>query len=78
MKYRAAVTDYTFTDLDIERRILASADCDLIEGQCKTEGELIQLCGRQRSHHPVRAFECQCHQGDGMRPRDRALRHRGG
>ena len=45
MKYRVAVTDYTFTNLDIEQRILASANCDLIGGQCKTEDELIQLCG---------------------------------
>jgi len=44
MKHKAVVTDYTFSDLDLERQTLAAADCELIGRQCKTQDELIQLC----------------------------------
>ena len=44
MKFKVAVTDYSFSDLNIEQTILDSADCELVGRQCKTEEELVQLC----------------------------------
>lgn len=38
---RVAITDYTFPDLSIEQGILASHDCELAAGQCKTVELLI-------------------------------------
>lgn len=42
-KPRVVVTDWTFTDLDIENHLLQAKDIDLIGKQCKTEAELIAL-----------------------------------
>jgi D-3-phosphoglycerate dehydrogenase len=38
------VTDWTFPDLGIEEGILASQGVKLVERQCKTEADLIDLC----------------------------------
>ena len=38
------ITDWTFPDLSIEEEILNSAGCKVIARQCKTEGELVELC----------------------------------
>ncbi len=38
---KVAVSDFTFSDLAIERQVLASCDVDFIEAQCHTEEELI-------------------------------------
>ena len=38
---KVAVSDFTFSDLAIERQVLASCDVEFIEAQCHTEEELI-------------------------------------
>ena len=40
---QAAITDFTFPDLEIERSILSAAGCELISGQCKTTSALIEM-----------------------------------
>ena len=40
------VTDYAFPDLSTEEGILAPNGFQVVGGQCKTEAELIALCGR--------------------------------
>ncbi len=40
---RVVITDWTFTDLDIEKQLLQSKDIELIGQQCKLEAELIAL-----------------------------------
>ncbi|MEO1982793.1 MAG: C-terminal binding protein [Fuerstiella sp.] len=41
--FKVAITDYTFPSLDIEQKILQSADCEIVSGQCKTPDALIPL-----------------------------------
>jgi D-3-phosphoglycerate dehydrogenase len=43
-KPRVVITDWTFTDLSIEKQLLQSKDIELIGKQCKTEADLIDLC----------------------------------
>lgn len=43
MKKTAVITDYGFANLDPERSIIEDAGFQLIEGQCKTEDEVIAL-----------------------------------
>ncbi len=38
------VTDYAFSDLGLETRILAGGGCLVRSGQCRTEADLIELC----------------------------------
>ena len=40
---KVAVTDYTFDNLDIEKKILEPLGCEIIGRQCRTEEELIDL-----------------------------------
>jgi D-3-phosphoglycerate dehydrogenase len=42
---KTAITDYTFTDLDIETEILSGAGSEVVSGQCKTPADLIALTG---------------------------------
>jgi D-3-phosphoglycerate dehydrogenase len=42
-RFKVAITDWAFTDLQIEKDLLQSNQIDLISNQCKTEGELIAL-----------------------------------
>jgi D-3-phosphoglycerate dehydrogenase len=42
-KPKVAITDWTFTDLQIEKHILESNQIELAGSQCKTEAELISL-----------------------------------
>src|SRR5438045_7888273 len=39
------VTDWTFPDLKVEEELLKSGGAELVARQCKTEAELIALCG---------------------------------
>jgi D-3-phosphoglycerate dehydrogenase len=41
---KVVVTDFAFPDLATEEHILASAGCELIGRQCKTEADLCDLC----------------------------------
>lgn len=41
-----AITDYTFGELQIEKEILEQAGHHVIDGQCRTEDELIGLAGQ--------------------------------
>lgn len=43
-QFKVAVTDYSFDNLDPERETLAAVDCEIVEGQCKTEDEVLALC----------------------------------
>ena len=43
-KPRIVVTDYAFSDLNIERDLVNAAHYDFEGGQCKTEAALIDLC----------------------------------
>ncbi len=45
MAYKIVVTDYEFYDLKPEEEVMKQAGLELISGQCKTEDELIELCG---------------------------------
>lgn len=42
-KLRVVITDWTFTDLNIENQLLQAMDIELVSKQCKTESELISL-----------------------------------
>jgi D-3-phosphoglycerate dehydrogenase len=42
---KVAITDWTFPDLEIEEGILKHAGHEVLARQCKTEAELIGLCG---------------------------------
>ncbi|MBI3850404.1 MAG: C-terminal binding protein [Verrucomicrobia bacterium] len=42
-KPEVVITDWTFTDLNIENQLLQSKDIELVSKQCKTEAELIWL-----------------------------------
>ena len=44
-KPTVAVTDWTFPDLSIEEEILKGQGIELVARQCKSEAELIDLCG---------------------------------
>ncbi len=41
--FKVVVTDYTFPSLEIEERILGTADCEVVGGQCKSPELLIPL-----------------------------------
>lgn len=41
--FKVAITDYTFPSVDIEQKILQSAGCEVVSGQCKTPDALIAL-----------------------------------
>ncbi len=41
--FKVAITDYTFPSLDVEKKILESAGFEVVSGQCKNPGELIEL-----------------------------------
>ncbi len=43
MRYKAAVTDYVFENLEPEKKILGEIGCRVVAGQCKTEDEVIKL-----------------------------------
>ncbi|MDE3067461.1 MAG: C-terminal binding protein [Verrucomicrobiota bacterium] len=43
-KPRVVVTDYAFSDLSIEQRLLSDGGCELIARQCMSEPDLIELC----------------------------------
>src|SRR5512136_2855779 len=42
-KPRVAITDYTFPDVELERRELAVVDAEVVVGQCHTEDEVLEL-----------------------------------
>jgi len=42
---KVAITDFSFPSLDVEERILRSAGCEIVSGQCKTPETLIPLVG---------------------------------
>lgn len=42
-KYRIAVTDHVFPNLDPEREVLGELDAELVSGQCKSREEAIEL-----------------------------------
>lgn len=42
--FKAAITDWTFPDLNVEETILKAQDIEVISHQCKTEADLIALC----------------------------------
>ena len=41
--FKVVVTDYTFPSLEIEERILGTANCEVVGGQCKSPELLIPL-----------------------------------
>ena len=43
-KYRVAITDYVFPDLEEEHRVLSEIGAHIVSGQCHTEDEVIELC----------------------------------
>ncbi|WP_299093804.1 C-terminal binding protein [uncultured Metabacillus sp.] len=43
-KYKVAVTDYEYKNLQIEKEVLAKANMELIIAQCDTEDEVIAAC----------------------------------
>ncbi|MBP1996284.1 C-terminal binding protein [Paenibacillus eucommiae] len=43
-QYLAAVTDFTFSNLDQEKRVLEPLGFRIITGQCKTATDVIELC----------------------------------
>lgn len=42
---RVAITDWTFPDLSVEEAILREAGIEVVARQCRSETELIELCG---------------------------------
>jgi D-3-phosphoglycerate dehydrogenase / 2-oxoglutarate reductase len=42
-RYKVAVTDHLFSSLDDERELFRRMDVELVEGQCRDEGEIIAL-----------------------------------
>jgi len=44
-KYKAVIADMLFKDVEVEQEILAEADAVIIQGNCRTETELIALAG---------------------------------
>ena len=42
-KFKVVITDHRFASVDIQRRVLAEIDAELVEGQAKTEEEIIAI-----------------------------------
>lgn len=42
-KYKVAVSDYVFPNLDPEREIMSELDVELVSGQCRSRDELVNL-----------------------------------
>jgi D-3-phosphoglycerate dehydrogenase / 2-oxoglutarate reductase len=40
---RVALTDYSFPDVDLERRELSAVEADLVVGQCRTEDDVLEV-----------------------------------
>ena len=48
-KFKVLLTDYAWPDLDIERKILADGDCELVVAdKSKTDAESLEMCIRDR------------------------------
>ncbi|UVI29550.1 C-terminal binding protein [Paenibacillus spongiae] len=43
-KYKVAITDCRFPNIDLERQVLEPLDCEIRIGQCETENEILDLC----------------------------------
>lgn len=43
-KWKVVVTDFEYSDLRYEEKVLQHEDIELIKAQCKTEDDIIQLC----------------------------------
>ena len=41
---QVVVTDYTFPDLEIERAILQSTGCEVVDHQCRTAEQVLAAC----------------------------------
>src|ERR687898_642128 len=42
LRLKVLITDFNYPDLDIERRVLGDAGLEVVEAQCRTEGDVIE------------------------------------
>lgn len=43
-RYRVAITDYVFPNLEEEHRVLSEIGAEVVSAQCRTEDEVIEVC----------------------------------
>ena len=42
LRLKVLIADFNYPDLDIERRVLGDAGLEVVEAQCRTEGDVIE------------------------------------